>query len=87
MMARRRTRKEASEEEWEGRLRRAVESLHEFFRECQACQAEVPEHWQYCSHCGSRLGTQCPGCGAPLPPVGARFCPNCGVEIPASLER
>lgn len=87
MNAKRRTRKEAPDEEWEEQLHRAVDSLHEFFRECQACQAEVPNHWQYCSHCGTRLGTQCPGCGAPLPPVGARYCPNCGVEIPASLDR
>lgn len=25
--------------------------------------------------------THCPGCGKPLPPGGARYCPNCGVAV------
>jgi predicted amidophosphoribosyltransferase len=50
--------------------------------ECEGCQAENPQHWQYCSECGTRLATACPGCGAPLPPLGARYCPHCGMELP-----
>lgn len=49
--------------------------------ECQTCQSENPQHWQYCAECGTRLATACPGCGCPLPPVGARYCPHCGMEI------
>lgn len=53
-----------------------------FMEECSACQEEVDPHWQYCAHCGTRLATECPGCGAPLPPAGAHSCPSCGLEIP-----
>jgi hypothetical protein len=28
------------------------------------------------------LATHCPGCGNPLPPVGAQSCPRCGVALP-----
>lgn len=59
-----------------------VERFHQFLRQCQQCQAEAAPHWQYCATCGIRLATACPGCGSPLPPAGARFCPHCGVEIP-----
>lgn len=75
---RRRTRRAAPDDE----LKRAVEAFHRLVVECQACQAEAQPHWQYCAQCGTRLATQCPGCGSPLPPLGARYCPHCGVEIP-----
>ena len=57
-------------------------ALHDLMRECQDCQTEVDPHWQFCAHCGTRLATQCPGCGNPLPPAGARTCPHCGLAIP-----
>ena len=66
------------------RVLRQLEAFREFVRECAACQAEVPQTWQYCAHCGLRLATQCPSCGNPLPPKGARFCPHCGLQIPAA---
>ena len=66
----------------EERLRRHLASFHTFVQECRACQTEAPAHYQYCAHCGSRLSTQCPGCGNPLPPTGVRYCPHCGIEIP-----
>jgi predicted amidophosphoribosyltransferase len=28
------------------------------------------------------LATHCPGCGNPLPPLGAHACPRCGVALP-----
>ena len=74
--------KQPSEQSLEKRLRAHLDSLHSFIQECRACQTEAPAHWQYCAHCGSRLSTQCPGCGHPLPPSGARYCPHCGLEIP-----
>jgi len=66
----------------EAAYRHALEVFQQFVRECQACQAEVPQDWQYCAHCGQRLSTSCPRCGNPLPPSGGRFCPHCGLEIP-----
>jgi len=66
----------------ETRYRRALEVFQQFVRECQACQTDVPQDWQYCAHCGERLATSCPRCGNPLPPSGGRFCPHCGLEIP-----
>ncbi len=72
------------EEPLEERVRRRLDAFREFVQECQACQTEAPAHWQYCAHCGARLSTQCPGCGHPLPPSGARYCPHCGLEIPHS---
>ncbi|MBV7327949.1 zinc ribbon domain-containing protein [Chloroflexi bacterium TSY] len=56
--------------------------FHQFMAECSACQEEIESNWQYCAHCGTRLATKCPGCGNPLPPVGAHSCPSCGLEIP-----
>jgi predicted amidophosphoribosyltransferase len=67
------------------RYRHALEVFQRFVRECQACQAEVPQDWQYCAHCGQRLATSCPSCGNPLPPSGGRFCPHCGLEIPQEM--
>lgn len=58
------------------------QQFQDFLEECSACQEEVEPHWQYCAHCGTRLATECPGCGAPLPPAGAHSCPSCGLEIP-----
>ncbi|MSQ33254.1 MAG: zinc ribbon domain-containing protein [Dehalococcoidia bacterium] len=50
--------------------------------ECKACRSTVDAHWQFCVDCGSRLSTECPGCGEPLPPLGAKFCGHCGLQIP-----
>ena len=66
----------------EARYRHALEVFRQFVRECQACQTDVPQDWQYCAHCGQRLSTSCPRCGNPLPPSGGRFCPHCGLEVP-----
>jgi predicted amidophosphoribosyltransferase len=66
----------------EEELLRKLELVDKFVVECERCQAENPQHWQYCSECGARLATACPGCGCPLPPVGARYCPHCGMELP-----
>jgi predicted amidophosphoribosyltransferase len=54
----------------------------DFVRECQACQQEIEPDWQACAHCGTRLSTECPGCGNPLPPAGAQLCPSCGLPLP-----
>lgn len=72
----------AERSEAEARFAEFLESFRRFMQECRNCQREVPPHWQYCAHCGARLATQCPGCGNPLPPSGARYCPHCGLEIP-----
>jgi hypothetical protein len=77
---RRRRRRERGPTEKE--LLRRLELVERFVVECQECQAENPQHWQYCSECGARLATGCPGCGCPLPPVGARYCPHCGMKLP-----
>ena len=77
---RRRRRRERGPTEKE--LLRRLELLERFMVECETCQTENPRHWQYCSECGTRLATACPGCGCPLPPVGARYCPHCGMELP-----
>jgi hypothetical protein len=59
-----------------------IETFHRFMHECRECQKEIAPHWQFCAHCGTRLATQCPGCGTPLPPAGAPACPHCGLAIP-----
>lgn len=56
--------------------------LHELLQECLTCQEEVEPNWQFCAYCGTRLATQCPRCGVPLPPAGAASCPNCGLAMP-----
>lgn len=61
---------------------RQLEAWHELLRECGECQQDVDLHWQFCAHCGTRLATECPGCGNPLPPAGALSCPSCGLPIP-----
>lgn len=58
------------------------DAFHQLLSECTACQEEVEPNWQFCAHCGVRLATRCPGCGAPLPPAGASACPSCGLAIP-----
>jgi predicted amidophosphoribosyltransferase len=58
------------------------DAFHSFFQECLTCQQEIAPHAQVCAHCGTRLATSCPGCGTPLPPVGAPACPRCGIAIP-----
>lgn len=59
-----------------------LEAFHRLLEECKDCQKEIEPHWQFCAHCGTRLATQCPGCGTPLPPAGAHACPQCGLAIP-----
>jgi hypothetical protein len=66
----------------EASLLKRREELHQLMQECQECQREIAPHWQFCAHCGIRLATQCPGCGNPLPPAGARSCPACGLALP-----
>ena len=70
----------------EERVRRRLDAFRQFVQECHACQTEAPAHYQYCARCGARLSTQCPGCGNPLPPKGARYCPHCGMEIPLDAD-
>lgn len=67
-------------------VKRRWRAFHALIRECQACQEEVPLHWGFCAHCGTRLASKCPGCGNPLPPLGARYCPFCGLAIPQEGE-
>jgi rRNA maturation endonuclease Nob1 len=74
------------EEPLEERVRRRLDAFRQFVQECQACQTEAPAHYQYCAQCGSRLSTQCPGCGNPLPPKGAKYCPHCGMQIPGETS-
>jgi rRNA maturation endonuclease Nob1 len=73
---------QSSQPEQETEPLQQIEAFHHFMHDCRACQQEVEPHWQFCAHCGTRLATRCPGCGTPLPPVGARSCPHCGLEIP-----
>ncbi len=58
------------------------ERFRQFIVVCAECQADAPADWHYCANCGSRLTTECPGCGQPLPPYGGRFCPHCGLLVP-----
>lgn len=60
-----------------------IENFHELLRQCRTCQEEVEPHWQFCASCGVRQATACPRCENPLPPMGARTCPHCGLEIPS----
>ncbi len=62
-----------------------LERITLFVQECRSCQADVAPHWQFCAHCGNRLATACPGCGSALPPLGARYCPHCGLDLPEDL--
>ncbi|MBI4300863.1 MAG: zinc ribbon domain-containing protein [Chloroflexi bacterium] len=75
--------KTGEEERFEREFARRLDIFRHFVGECQSCQAMVSPHWQFCAACGTRLATQCPGCGNPLPPLGSRYCPHCGLEIPA----
>ena len=61
-------------------------SYQDFVRECYACQKEIEPDWQACAHCGTRLATECPGCGNPLPPAGAQMCPSCGLAMPQQAD-
>ncbi len=62
-----------------------VERITLFVQECRTCQSEAAPHWQFCANCGTRLSTACPGCGSALPPLGARYCPHCGLDLPEDL--
>jgi predicted amidophosphoribosyltransferase len=66
----------------ESTLLKLQEEFHQFMQECRDCRREIEGHWQFCAHCGIRLATHCPGCGNPLPPLGAHACPRCGVALP-----
>lgn len=63
-------------------LRQRHEAFHILAQECQECRQDIEPHWQFCAHCGIRLATSCPGCGNPLPPVGAYACGHCGLPLP-----
>ena len=75
-------RQQSAQRQVESSVRKRQEEFHQFLHECQECQREIAPHWQVCTHCGERLATHCPGCGNPLPPVGAQVCPRCGVTLP-----
>ena len=64
------------------RVLQRFQSFRRFIVVCAECQSEAVVDWHYCTNCGSRLATECPGCGQPLPPYGGRFCPHCGLQIP-----
>ena len=66
----------------ESTLLKLQEAFHQFMHECRDCRREIAGHWQCCAHCGIRFATHCPGCGNPLPPLGAHACPRCGVAFP-----
>jgi predicted amidophosphoribosyltransferase len=61
---------------------RRFETFRKLIVACNECQSEMSVNWQYCTNCGTRLSTECPGCHQPLPPAGAKFCPHCGMSIP-----
>jgi hypothetical protein len=66
----------------ESALLKLQEEFHQFLQECRDCRHEIASHWQFCAHCGLRLATHCPGCGNPLPPLGAHACARCGLALP-----
>ena len=72
----------SEERRGESTLLKLQEEFQEFMQECRDCRREIEGHWQFCAHCGIRLATHCPGCGNPLPPLGAHACPRCGVALP-----
>lgn len=49
---------------------------------CPKCQQDNLEDAQFCIECGARfladVPSQCPACGAELPPMQAKFCFRCG---------
>ncbi|HZP58467.1 MAG TPA: hypothetical protein VFC53_13095 [Dehalococcoidia bacterium] len=67
-----------------GRVRREFErnviAYEELRAACPECQ-EIAE-WQVCSRCETRRRTRCPGCDAPLPPLGSAHCGHCGILLP-----
>ncbi len=73
---------QSEESRVESALLKLQEAFHQFNQECLDCRREIAAHWQFCAHCGTRLATHCPGCGNPLPPLGAYACPRCGVALP-----
>jgi predicted amidophosphoribosyltransferase len=75
-------RQQAEQRQVESAVLKLQEEFHQFLHECHECQGELAPHWQVCAHCGTRLATHCPGCGNPLPPIGAPACPRCGVALP-----
>ena len=50
-------------------------------QECSRCAQDLHPEWQVCAHCDARLATECPGCGVPLPPIGATHCGHCGLTF------
>jgi hypothetical protein len=61
-------------------LQRLAEWQH-FVSECRVCQQELAPLSGLCAACEIRLGTHCPGCASPLPPLSAYGCPCCGVAM------
>jgi class 3 adenylate cyclase/pimeloyl-ACP methyl ester carboxylesterase len=47
---------------------------------CQKCQAENPEHNQFCRKCGTKLSRTCPNCSADVL-LADKFCGKCGHEL------
>jgi len=45
---------------------------------CFNCGSTNAEGLNFCTNCGSRLGSPCPQCGAIVPPD-SRFCPVCAL--------
>ena len=75
-------RQQAEQRRVESVVLKLQEEFHQFIHECQERQREIAPHWQVCAYCGVRLATHCPGCGNPLPLVGAQACPGCGLALP-----
>jgi membrane protease subunit (stomatin/prohibitin family) len=46
---------------------------------CPNCKEQTPKG-KFCQHCGHRLSSVCPKCGAELS-SGAKFCPECGERL------
>ena len=57
---------QSEERQEESTLLKLHEEFHQFMQECRDCRREIEAHWQFCAHCGIRLATHCPGCGAPV---------------------
>jgi class 3 adenylate cyclase/tetratricopeptide (TPR) repeat protein len=47
---------------------------------CSHCKTAALSNAKYCRQCGSRVGNNCPACGASNPPV-SKFCGECGKAL------
>ena len=71
-----------SEDKWK-HLERIALAFRTLDGECTKCRGKLEPDWQFCAHCDTRLATECPGCGVPLPPAGAKHCGHCGLVFSA----